>query len=140
MDRIQSMGVLVCLSVLARQDARDGEVDGRWIAAMAVCGILPQIAGGPTSAIGGLTGLFPGILLWGISVLTREAVGAGDALSLWALGFSRDGIFCLGILTDSLWMTAGCALWGRGMGLRERIPWIPFLWLAYLLNLAAGAG
>lgn len=88
-----------------------------------------------------LCGILPGILLYGLSRVSRGAIGEGDALV-----FAVCGIY-LGLEKDLLllWlslflaMLAGSFLLLRKKGNRKtRIPLVPFVAAGYMILLAGG--
>lgn len=90
--------------------------------------------------------LIPGMVLFAVSILTREAIGKGDVYVVGLLGLmiGFDGIFA--VLFVSM---ISCAVFGlvymtvTGKGRKDTLPYIPFLLGAYLviilLNNSTGA-
>lgn len=81
-----------------------------------------------------LPGICTGLLLWGVSRLSRGAVGEGDALVFAVVGVSLGFMASLEVLMLSLFFAAaaGIALMAfRRVGRRYRMPFIPFTAAAY---------
>ena len=83
-----------------------------------------------------LPGLLPGMVMAGISKVTKEALGMGDALLMMPLGIFMGLEATFNVLFTALLLAA---LWAGGLFLikkRKReyeFPFVPFLLLGYLL-------
>ena len=85
------------------------------------------------------TGMAVGVGLFGLSLLTGEAVGSGDALLLVVTGSflgGRQNILLLVIAWSLAGIWSGILLVFRKAGKKSRIPFAPFLLLAYVGMLA----
>lgn len=81
-------------------------------------------------------GLVPGLLLLGVSIWKKQAVGIGDAVLVlacgWALGWER-GILVAGIGFFLAGIT-GIIFMGRKKQKRMSLPFAPFLLVGYLIG------
>ena len=100
--------------------------------------LLSIIREGPQSLPGILAGLIPGAWLFLLSKLSRGGIGSGDALVTGLLGAALGFSQVAGILLLAFAGSAVCVcillLVGRA-GRKTRLPFIPFLAVAYLLTL-----
>lgn len=88
-----------------------------------------------------LSGILPGILLYGVSRVSRGAIGEGDALVFAVCGIYLGLARNLLLLWLSLFfaMLAGSFLMLRKKGNRKtRIPLVPFVTAGYMILLAGG--
>ena len=82
-----------------------------------------------------VVGMVVGAGLFGLSLLTREAIGSGDALLLLVTGSFLGGRWNV-LLLLAAWTVAG--IWSGFLlvfhkaGKQSRIPFAPFLLLAYM--------
>ncbi len=95
-----------------------------------------KIIGQDFSLTGILLGAIPGICLILLGLISRQSIGYGDGIVTIVLGITA-GIE--GTITTCLWafiMTAivSCILLIRHHSKRETLPFVPFLFGAYLLN------
>ena len=76
-----------------------------------------------------------GVALWGISYVTAGQIGNGDGLLFVVTGLFIGGINNFALL---FWSTAFCAitagvlLFAKKVGRKDRIPFVPFVLLAYV--------
>ena len=83
-----------------------------------------------------LLGLLPGCLSIVLAFITREQIGYGDGLLLLMLGGCVGGESALGIWIGGLvasFIVSVVLLTIRKAGRNTRIPFVPFLFLGYML-------
>lgn len=115
-----------------------------WVPGMIILGITGYLLEMFSSAwweilLGGL----PGLLLYGVSRVTRGAMGEGDALIFGVCGIYLGLVENLLLLWLSLFlaMLAGGLLLLRKKGNRKsRIPLVPFVFMAYVILWSGGVG
>lgn len=96
-------------------------------------GCVLHMAGGQFLPV--LIGCLPGLALLGISWVTRGAVGMGDGVIVMVMGIFTGFWSSLLFL---FWALAAAAVIGCGMmisgkwGRKKQIPFVPFLWAAYM--------
>ena len=132
------------LSAAAAEDLRKKSVDGRLLFLYALLGTVSSAACG-RSAWDAAAALCPGLILLGVSFVSRGGMGEGDALCFAALGFTADLYGVLEIMMISF-MAAGVYAAGLCVLMRiryrkgvsgEKFALIPFILAAYVLRLAA---
>ena len=166
-ETLPAMTRLFLLSLLSAQDVEEQMVDGRGILLLALPGMAETMMSGMSvvsvlvpclndmasrsvmsvmtengAMIGiALSGIVPGVALYALSVLTGGAVGEGDAMTVWAVGFGSGCAEVLAWLTTATIPAGFIGLWilrknsdrvsgrnpGRESGQVERIPFLPFL-------------
>lgn len=129
MEQIMYCGVLVFLAILSADDIKEKKVSVRKVGAGAVAAILGRIFAGQFLIMEMVWGCVPGLILFALSVITRESIGKGDGIV----------VMVLGLWTDVQWVIlTGClAIWAAGIFaliclLRKRkepIAFVPFLLL-----------
>jgi len=85
-----------------------------------------------------LLGLFPGIILLGVSFVTRESIGEGDGLVLCALGLFCGAKQTLAVLGMAFFLCAVLAvllLLCRRVNKKTELPFLPCLCSGYFLYL-----
>ena len=133
-------GVLVGLMLLtaAIEDLRGMRIHAGLLIVFGAAAACARAAQGPfpEMPIRIAAGALVGTGLWLIAVITREAIGKGDALAVLFTGMGTGAPETLLVLTIAL---AGAALAGavllimRRADKKSRIPFIPFIAGAYLL-------
>ncbi len=129
MNEFRETLVLLGLAWNSCRDFRVREVHLPSVAVLALAGILLRILEG-FSFTETVLGISPGLLMLGISVVTRGALGAGDGLMTISLGL------CLGfaqtaealltaLFSSAAW--AGIQLCFRHRKGKDSLPFIPFL-------------
>lgn len=86
-------------------------------------------------AVAWLLGVLPGIFLLLVAWLTK-AVGVGDGMVLMSIGIVVGVQKAVLIFGVALFLAALCSvglLLGKKMGLRSRLPFLPFLTIGWLL-------
>lgn len=111
------------------------------LAAGGAAGVMAGIAGswnGEAGIAGWISGCLPGACMVLLAFATREKIGYGDGILLMALGM-LEGWSVLADLLAALFLAAvfGSALLVLRRGtLRTRIPFVPFLLAAHVLQRA----
>lgn len=109
--------------------------------------IMGVVSGIIFSVTDGLNGweifyaLLPGVLLVAAAFATREKIGYGDGLFVLALGLLEGGNSCFADLLTGLILVAFAGIFLlilRKGGKNKAVPFIPFLLISHMLNLAAG--
>lgn len=83
---------------------------------------------------GGLIGLF----LLAAGKLTKGQIGSGDGIVFFIIGMALGGRKSFLLLIESLWIAFLFCLIALFIGkikMKERIPFLPFVFVAYLLEL-----
>ena len=144
MKTICAVSVWVLLCELSRQDLEDRTIDGRFLLLPFFLGILLLASGGLRFSAGErIPALLPGLFLTCFSLVSGGAVGEGDGLLIWSLGYVLPSGGCFFLLAGSM-LLAG--LWGCARILlspgekrkrlrQERLPMVPPLTLVYALEL-----
>ena len=144
MEWIPEITVFWLLSVLCRQDLSCMEIKGEYLLLPPVLGCMELLAGrGGRGAVEALLSLLPGLFLEILSRISRGAVGEGDALLFWSLGymFRLENLYCLAFLSFALTAAGGLMICRKKQrpGLtvqyesRNRIPLLPALLGVYAL-------
>lgn len=125
----------VVLSILAIEDISKQKVSlciilsGFILAAVFFAG---GISGGVWSV---LAGAGPGVSLLILGYVTRGSIGYGDGLTVIFLGMSLGFLKVSCVLLSALFLAvfySGCMLILRKYNMKSRLPFLPFLTLAYL--------
>ena len=80
-------------------------------------------------------GVLIGVALWGISYATAGQIGNGDGQVFVVTGLFIGGINNFTLLfwsTSFCAITAGVLLFAKRVGRKDRIPFVPFVLLAYV--------
>lgn len=87
--------------------------------------------------------LLPGMLCLFTGWLTREAIGYGDGFLLCAMGMylSWDAVVSVGLMASFMagMVALGLLTFGKRSG-KERLPFVPFLFLACVVNMCIEGG
>lgn len=133
MDRAVNMLTISYLGVNAWTDWRRKEIDLRYTAGfmflVTVYNLWREI---PLNWIG----LFPGVCLWGLSLVKKEEIGDGDGsvvMSLgWAVGLETLWkVLAMGFLLAG---TAGLLVLATERKKSAEIPFVPFLLISFLMK------
>lgn len=131
-------GLLLFLAGI--EDIRKREIHLLYIAAMGIVACLGFVFMQDKSWYGAIGGLFVGLCMLGISVISEEQIGRGDGLVTGALGILcgvRDtlGIVCFASL---FMLPAAFLAILLKKGKRIRLPFLPALFLGYVMMLLLG--
>lgn len=127
------------LAVNAWTDCRRKEIDLRYTGVFVFLVALIQMRKGVSQ---NWMGIFPGICLCALSLWKGEKIGNGDgvvAIGLgWAIGIRR---ICE-VLTGGFFLAGmyGIVLSMMGRDKTTKIPWIPFLWISFLIEVSREGG
>ncbi len=149
MERIREITVFWLLCVLCRQDLASRKIKGEYLLLPPLLGCLELLAGrSGRGAAEALLSFLPGIFLEIASRVSRGAVGEGDALLFWSLGYMLplENLYCLAFLSFALTAAGGLAIrWKKrraGAAAQDengnRLPLLPALLAVYALVPGAG--
>ena len=126
--------LLLILAWNSRADLRSRRIPLKENLLFCLAGLLWTVAADRAVAAA-VVGMAVGAGLFGLSLLTREAIGSGDALLLLVTGSFLGGCWNA-LLLLAAWTVAG--IWSglllvfHKAGKQSRIPFAPFLLLAYM--------
>ena len=126
--------LLLILAWNSRVDLRSRHIPLKENLLFCLVGLLWTVAADRAVAAA-VVGMAVGAGLFGLSLLTREAIGSGDALLLLVTGSFLGGCWNA-LLLLAAWTVAG--IWSglllvfHKAGKQSRIPFAPFLLLAYM--------
>lgn len=127
--------ILGYLAICAYSDWKSKEVQTVTMILFSVSTVILTIAFTKESPGMIAGGVVIGLLFFGISKLTREAIGYGDSWVILLLGIYLGGMKLLWLLLFAS-LGAGCFslfyLWKRRWKKKSTLPFVPFLAAAYL--------
>lgn len=134
---ISVLKAIICAAFLLLEGIRDlrrREISPVSCAILIICGVFLQLCRHELSWGSVLTGAMVGIVLLGLSWLSKESIGYGDGLVMTSIGVLFGGaktiqLFCYALFICGLF-SAGVFLLKKA-GRKSRIPFIPFLIPAY---------
>lgn len=129
------MGIL---ALAAYADWKEQEVPLRGLLLAGAGGFLLQLACGDTELADIVSGAAVGVLVLIAARVTGEAIGAGDGLILIVSGIFLGFWRVLWLFMTALFCSGAVALFllvVKRKGRKYRLPFIPFLLAAYLLQL-----
>mgnify|MGYP000106819541 CR=1 FL=1 len=133
MNEIKEVFVLISLVWNSYRDLRDKEICLSAVAVLTVAGISFQILEG-FSFVNLILGTLPGLLMLGISIVTRGGLGLGDGLVALSLGICIGCTETAVILVTALFLSAFWAgvhfCFGKKGG--YEIPFLPFILFGYI--------
>ena len=132
-------GLLLLLAGI--EDVRKREIRVIYIAAMILVACCGCIFRQGHSWYGVLGGLFIGLCIFGISIISEEQIGKGDGLVIAALGILCGVRNTLGIVCfASLFMVpvAFVVIFFKRGKKRIRLPFLPALFLGYIMTFLLG--
>ena len=136
--------ILLCmyLAVYTIMDIRNREIWWPLSPVMALLALIFHIISPDLSVPECLLGLLPGIMLLGLSRLTRESIGSGDCVTVAVCGMavglrSVFHLFFLAMILAACWSVL-ILVRKRTRAFRETFPFIPFLLAAQIYMLTAG--
>ena len=149
MEWIPKITVFWLLYILCRQDLSSMQIQGEYLLLPPVLGCLELLAGREgRGAAEALLSLLPGIFLEAVSHISGGAVGEGDALLFWSLGYmlTLENLYCLAFLSFLLTAAGGLAVrrkkrMSAPTGQNQdgnRVPLLPALLAVYALIPGAG--
>lgn len=84
-----------------------------------------------------LWGLFPGLLLYLISIVSEGGMGKGDAFVFMTLGMLLDMKQCLEIVMLAMLLVVVVSLpyiWIKGKSMKMKVPFIPFVLASFIVR------
>lgn len=130
---VNTLMIMVFLGIATYFDFRRKMIP-IWVQAMGIIFLcITQIVKGQGWNWEILLALLPGILLLGISFVTRESIGYGDGIAVLILGGMIGARKCMWVICISLFMMSvvGIVLLATKRATRKtRIPYIPFMFAA----------
>lgn len=127
-----------CLFLLLYPAIADIRYRKFYIEPVIVIGVLftvIRVIGKPSSIINAGLGCLPGISFWGVSKLTKGAVGFGDVVVIICMGMLIGWEYTSIICMTALMMTGFIGLVLLILGKADRktaLPFVPFLLIAFL--------
>ena len=136
---IMEIVVGLFLSICGYSDLKRREISLLIVGAFFVFGVIVQVIWVPLSPLEWIGGMAVGGGIFIAGAVTREAIGYGDAWVIGVLGLFL-GVFTviellLIALTLSALMSAALLLC-RKIGRKTRLPFVPFLFVAYIIWIA----
>jgi leader peptidase (prepilin peptidase)/N-methyltransferase len=130
---VEQIIVIVFLAIGAIQDIRKKQIALWLIGAGAAAAVCVDCYLGK-SLIFGWTGLLPGGILAALSIISKGAIGFGDALAVAVTGLAIGWRSTVGVLFTALMFAGIAALFCIVVlkkGKKEELPFLPFLLAAY---------
>ncbi|MCI8326427.1 MAG: hypothetical protein HFI37_01460 [Lachnospiraceae bacterium] len=130
--------ILVALTIFSIQDIKRKRIHSLSVFTFLFIGILFLFFSEETGLLNPLGGVCLGLVMFGISWITGEALGYGDG---WI--FLTTGIYLGAQKNFQLFVTStfiACAfsiiqmIFGR-KGAKDEIPFVPFIWMAYMIHI-----
>ena len=136
-DALKTAGILLPLLVLSAgtwTDIREKSVDVRPILLAGLAGIMIRVIMRDESVPELLAALAPGMILLALTIASRGGVGAGDGLSLLALGlyFPPEEVWAILFTALCFGGVTGALLLIRGRGRGDSFPFLPCLLAGFL--------
>ena len=125
-------------SLMAYADWKEQKISLVMLLSGGAAGILVQLAFREQTAAEVICGAGIGGLVLMLALVSREAVGAGDGMILIVAGIILGFLGVLELLMTALLLTGIAALFllvVKRKGRAYRLPFVPFLLAAYLLQL-----
>lgn len=134
---VQTISLLSMLGGCSACDVKTGRIPVVPLCLFGIFGTIFSFLSAPKSGWSLLAGAGVGLFLLVLALLSKESIGKGDALLFAVTGVFLGGAENLALLILSSLLSAtgaGVALL-RGKGHRARLPFVPFVFAAYLLLL-----
>ena len=135
MCRVMEWIIAWLLVMLSYSDWKTKRVPAWLLGLTMLAAILSLIFASDVSAWETIGGILVGLLFFGVSKWTREALGYGDSWLILSLGICKGAVSLLEILFfASLFVSLFSMLYciGRGWSRKRTFPYIPFITVAYL--------
>lgn len=139
-DLILILIITAVLAVCSISDLRARRIHLLSVSVGGIAAAVCLLTGGWPAAARGAAGMLPGALLYICSRATGGKIGTGDAAVLTVIGMGTGLIQALLILCTGFALTAvpaGYLCFKGKSGRNTRLPFVPFLFAAYLLDLLA---
>lgn len=126
-------GILLLISTIT--DIRKKEISGIVLIIFLILSIINEIVFRNSSLLSIISGIGVGIFILICGYISRENIGYGDGLILVVTGILLGGYENLELLLISLFLSSiiGLFLLVIGKNKKEGIPFIPFMFLAFLI-------
>lgn len=131
---------MIFLTGYSVQDIRKRQLSGKLLGAGAVCAVFLELCTRNLEFWSFLGGVGLGVLMLGVSFVTREALGYGDGIVVAILGMFLGLSRTAEILLTAFLMTAivsGILLAFKRAGRKTAMPFLPFLTGASVLCMIA---
>lgn len=130
-------GVVLCLMLggCSVFDIKQKQIPVSIIVMGGIAAVICSCMNGGYTPFDTLLGIGLGLLLYGISKMTRESIGMGDVLIFFVLGAALGGMQALFVLFYSVFFAAIYSLGLvvlRRVSKKQTIPFLPFIFMAYL--------
>ena len=135
---MQSVVLLILLSICAVEDLKQKEVTVTYILLFGIIGVFLHLFYPGCSVYSMLWGLLLGIAVMAMSVLTHGEIGLGDGIFLTVTGVYLGGyqnleLFLIGICLAGVWSLGVILL--KKKKRKDKIAFMPFLLMAYAFML-----
>lgn len=135
---MQSIVLLILLSICAIEDLKHKEVTVTYILLFGILGVLLHLFYPQGSVYSMLCGLLLGVAVMLISILTHGGIGLGDGILLTVTGVYLGGyqnleLFLIGICLAGVWSLGIILL--KKKKRKDKIAFMPFLLMAYAFML-----
>ena len=127
---------VIFLGISAVEDIRKREIPVKLSVFFAVLGLGIQAWFGKMEAVHILAGATVGIALLGVSLLSREALGYGDGITVAVLGIYIGFAANVEVVLLAFFLSgvvSGILLLARKRSRKESIPFVPFLLAAHIM-------
>lgn len=136
------VGVMGMLAIASVRDIRKKQIEVTEIIIFSIIAVVIHMITGEQSIGNMLLGVIPGLILVGLSFLTKGKIGLGDGIIVSAsglfLGLQKNvELFLTGLVLCGIWALALIVI-RKKKGSYE-IPFVPFLLAAYMEMLIVGA-
>lgn len=133
---MEQAAAVLLLGGNAWKDLRKHRISILLTAGIFLAAVILRIRRGEYAALA--AGILPGVILLGISWITKESLGYGDGLVQSVLGALLGWKKALEILLGAFFLAAifsAAALAARRLGRKSELPFLPFILGAYLVLL-----
>lgn len=133
---MEQAAAVLLLGGNAWKDLRKHRISILLTAGIFLAAVISRIWRGEYAALA--AGILPGVLLLGLSWITKESLGYGDGLVQSVLGALLGWKKALEILMGAFFLAAifsAAALAAHRLGRKSELPFLPFLLSAYLVLL-----
>ncbi len=138
---VQEIGLCLFLSYFTYEDIKTRRLSGKGIFLFVIVGVMVSVLF-PVYRIGQILlgmGIGGGLLI--VSLLSKGGIGAGDGMVVLISGIYlgvRENCFLLllALLVSSLY--SGVLWIGKKVDRKQKIPFIPFLLVGYIMRLVLG--
>lgn len=123
-------------------DIKEREISGMLIVIFTILGIICGLFGTEIGGIDILFGIVIGVICVGISIITNGEFGMGDALIICVLGLFLGFIKNIEIILSALFLSTifSIIIYCFKRNFKYEFPFIPFLFVSYLLNTISRIG